>query len=183
MSKVYRVLTKNEGDIFANVVDVNGYNALRSMISNCNNESVSPFPVHIEKVSDDGQNLKVVDLVGLTVDSFIASCDLINKYSRLFDNYGYWIQYDVSSMYRIFIANKCLNIIDTNLSQIRYYSDSGNVMDIQDYHFIHSNDLASTMIFRSTLAPYREILCTDHFINIYQELNGSGLAFRLLGAV
>jgi len=183
MINIYRINTMNQGDTFAFLEDSKGYNAIQKIIKNQHQESLNHLAISIEETSDEGRNLNSVDLVGLTVDTFVLRKSLLQKYNRLLDGHGLWIDIGKTNIYKIFIVDTVIDLIDSKSSLIHYYNDSGNVMDIQKYSFKHSDALLSAVIFRSSLAPSREILCTDNFIESYRTINGTGLEFCLLGSV
>jgi len=184
MISIYRVLTRLDDDAFAVFQLDNGLERLTSLMSSPEITANSAnCPVTLVKASEEGESLREVDLIGLTCDSFIARKSVLKKYDNLLKADGVWIPSDEVSDYYIFLARKRIPIINEAESDIVYFSSSGNVMDISHYSFEYSPMLEHSLLFRSTIAPNRELLCTGRFIDIYKSLNGSGLGFKQLGLI
>lgn len=181
MKQIYRILTKLDNDSFATFSSLESFEAFEKLVDGGDGNPSMDIHLNIEKESDNGDQLKTVELIGLTCDSFIAEANTRSKYHLLLSHYGFWHKVSNNDNYYIYIANITLPIIDTDASDIDYFSDSKNVMDIHEYSFIYSPLLHKTPIFRSALAPRRELLCTDEFVKQYSSIGGTGLGFQLLG--
>lgn len=181
MRQIYRILTKLDNNSFATFSSLDSYKAFEKLVDGRDENTSMDIHLNIEKESDSGNKLKTVELIGLTCDSFIAETNIRGKYNKLLSNYGFWHKVSNHENYYIYVVNAILPIIDTDASDIDYFSDSKNVMDINDYSFIYSPLLHKTPIFRSALAPRRELLCTEEFVSQYSSIGGTGLGFQLLG--
>jgi len=182
MITIHRVLTRLDEEAFAVFQHDDGLEKLSSLLSSPEiTAKHASCPVSIVTESEGGELLRGVDLMGLTCDSFVSRKSVLEKYTKLLKSEGVWIPSDEVSDYCIFLARTRIPIIDEAESDIAYFSSSGNVMDISRYSFKYSPMLEDTLLFRSVIAPYRELLCTGEFIDIYESLNGSGLGFKQLG--
>mgnify|MGYP001341821455 CR=1 FL=1 len=183
MIKVYRILTKLENEAFATFSSLDSFITFEKLVDEGKANPNSEIHIKIERISDSGISLNSVELIGLTCDSFVASASVKSKYDSLLAQCGFWHRVTNCQDHYIFISNVALPIIDINSSDIKYFSDSGKVMEIRSYSFIDSPLLNTMPVFRSTLAPRRELLCTDSFVDEYHSAHGTGLSFQQLNTI